>query len=367
MKYYFKSIHKEVLNSLGNYFNDNWDFKSYPIEKSLSSKDRLKFKIAKFLKSFGLIRVNDIESVFEKMKTEIETFELLFNLLENNVSRNLLIRLLCYRGMGHRRVKLPINNEKYWKGLNTVETLIEVGENIDPKFSDYVLYKFNLEKLGFPIKIYFNKLGILVDFIVKQYEYEDHDFKICAHKDEVVIDGGGCWGDTALYFSNQVGENGKVYVFEFISGNIDILKRNLELNPDLKNSIELVRHPLWSVSGTDIFFSENGPASKVSTNYFQDSTGKTQTLSIDDLVNNNCLTRLDFIKLDIEGAELEALKGAINSLTKFRPKLAIALYHDYRDFRIIPKYLDDLNLGYKFYLSHCTMSKAETILFATTV
>ena len=68
--------------------------------------------------------------------------------------------------------------------------------------------------------------------------------------------------------------------------------------------------------------------------------------------------------MDIEGAELPALRGATSVLQKFRPKLAISLYHSMDDFVDIPKYLNSLELGYEFYLSHGTIYHEETVLIA---
>lgn len=68
--------------------------------------------------------------------------------------------------------------------------------------------------------------------------------------------------------------------------------------------------------------------------------------------------------MDIEGAEPFALKGAIETIKTFKPVLAIAIYHSIDDFIHIPKWIDSLNLGYKFYLGHYTIHSEETILFA---
>ena len=76
------------------------------------------------------------------------------------------------------------------------------------------------------------------------------------------------------------------------------------------------------------------------------------------------LSKVNFIKMDIEGAELAALHGAEITLRQFRPKLAICVYHQLEDFWTIPQFLDGLDLGYRFYLRHFTAYGEETVLFA---
>lgn len=86
--------------------------------------------------------------------------------------------------------------------------------------------------------------------------------------------------------------------------------------------------------------------------------------AIDGLVEQENLDRLSFIKMDIEGAELDALKGAEASIRRFRPKLAISLYHSLSDFHTIPAWIESLDLGYRFHLKHATIHAEETVLFA---
>ncbi len=68
--------------------------------------------------------------------------------------------------------------------------------------------------------------------------------------------------------------------------------------------------------------------------------------------------------MDIEGAEPLALKGAVETIKRFKPKLAIAIYHSMDDFIKIPIWIIELNLGYKLYLGHYTIHSEETIIFA---
>jgi hypothetical protein len=54
--------------------------------------------------------------------------------------------------------------------------------------------------------------------------------------------------------------------------------------------------------------------------------------------------------MDIEGAELEALKGASETIIKHKPNLAISLYHKPQDLWEIPNFIKSLRNDYKFYL-----------------
>ena len=138
----------------------------------------------------------------------------------------------------------------------------------------------------------------------------------------------------------------------------------MEMNPTYAKAIELVPNPLWSVSGLDLFIEGNGPATRVASQSDDPAATKIKALCIDDLVQQRCLNRLDFIKMDIEGAEMHALIGAEKSIRRFCPKLAIAVYHRTQDLWEIPEWLDKLDLGYRFYLRHFTIHQEETVLFA---
>jgi FkbM family methyltransferase len=76
--------------------------------------------------------------------------------------------------------------------------------------------------------------------------------------------------------------------------------------------------------------------------------------------------RPTFISMDIEGAELEALKGAERTITLHRPDLAVCVYHSPSHLWEIPLYLHGLGLGYRFYLRNYTSFIGETVLYAAT-
>jgi FkbM family methyltransferase len=143
------------------------------------------------------------------------------------------------------------------------------------------------------------------------------------------------------------------------------MRKNFELNPFLKPRIEIVENALWDKSGNTMSYSENGPATRLGSNNPNATDTSVMSVTIDDLVKTKKLPRMDFIKMDVEGAELAALKGAEHTLRRFKPKLAICVYHRLEDFFDIPDYLASLQLGYRFFLRHFTIHIDETVLFAT--
>ena len=182
-----------------------------------------------------------------------------------------------------------------------------------------------------------------------------------------MIDAGCCWGETAMYFAHEVGPAGVVVAFEFIPSNLDVFRCTQDLNPHLKERVRLVESPIWQSSGRKLYYVDWGPGSRVTDDVDKYPPhavqGVVETVTIDETVDRLGLPRVDFIKMDIEGAELDALRGAEASIRRNRPKLAISLYHNPQDIETIPRYLAGLDLGYRFYLDHHTIHQNETVLF----
>ncbi len=283
----------------------------------------------------------------------------------NSESKKLIVKLMAYRIAGFTKVKLPVNNKEYWKGLERAKALKINGDTYNPHFIHLILNKFDLKEIGYDISLYFNELGIAIDFIIEQYAYKLNGKKIVGvDAGDVVFDVGGCWGDTALYFASKAGKDGQVFSFEFVPNNIELFNINTNLNPELQSRIELIRYPVSNTSHNQIYFKDAGPSSRIESQPFEGQTGSTTTLTIDDFVAGHGLTKVDFIKMDIEGAESFALKGALETIRKFRPKLAIATYHSLDDFVNIPQWIIDLGLGYELFLGHYTIHSEETVCFA---
>lgn len=95
-----------------------------------------------------------------------------------------------------------------------------------------------------------------------------------------------------------------------------------------------------------------------------------------DHVNGNCVAKMysidevlkgekaTFIKMDIEGSELEALQGAKKTIKKYKPILAICVYHKREDIWKIADYILSLHKDYTLYFRHYSLIHTETVLYA---
>jgi FkbM family methyltransferase len=350
----------EILRSLGNNYRDNFD------------EDRFG-KVRKFIREIQqwLIDKLHLESLVRldvKHIAALCSIDPLYYLLNDVNSKELLVKILAYRALGYKKVKLPLNTPAFWQSLKLAKSLVsDVNDYIQLDFKSWRLHKTKLERIGFPIELYAHPLGTLAEFILKQYEYTKiNGEKIKAEKGDIVIDAGGCYGDTALYFAHEVGKDGQVFSFEFMPDNLEIFEKNMLLNKNLADKINLIEKPLWSESNKSAYYVKYGPGTCITFAPTKRATGKVATITLDDFIDNMKIPKVNFIKMDIEGAEKCSLEGATETIKKFKPKLAIALYHKLSDFLQIPNFLDSLNLGYKFYLGHYTIHAEETVLFAET-
>jgi len=299
----------------------------------------------------------DTSDLFATIEKDKDKWQQAYELLADNYSRRLFVDLQAYRILGARHVKLPTNNAGYWKKRRLLKKYYRGKTHLPgPGMGTFVI-----PIDGESVRISCHALHVLNTFILEQYSCARLSPKACVQKGDVVIDGGGCWGDSAVYFAVKAGEFGRIYSFEFDEANVSLFRTNLAANPNLAGRIQIVSRGLWSASGERITWASNGPSSHLN----EKGTGPlTSTISIDNFVEEAGLDRLNFIKLDIEGAEYPTLVGAEISLRRFTPKLAISVYHAPEDLHRIVSHLNDLQLGYVFALDHFTIHGEETVLFA---
>lgn len=367
MNNFKRSLKKKLLQSqYNNYGIDNYDEYRFGrlIKVDIPTSDLL-IKIKRGIKKItGYKKRQYLNIQNELLKNYGDGLQRIYECINTN-DQKLLVDIIAYRLLGYKKVKLKRNNNDYWNAIEVVKSLEDNNDTFDPHFLHFILQKHNLKKIGYDIRLYCSGLGVACDFIFEQYAYKSGDKPIVSvEKGDTVMDLGACWGDTALYFASKTGEYGKVYSFEFIPGNIKLFNLNTSLNPNLLRQIKLIQFPVSNQSGKRIYFKDKGPSSRIESVPFEMQTGYTTTISIDDFVRSNNITKVDFIKMDIEGEELNALEGAKETIKRFRPKLAISIYHSIDDFILIPNWIKELNLAYKLRLGHYTIHAEETIIFA---
>lgn len=356
MSTFCRAMAMAMSKSIKGFYPDNFDREIRTLNIRHKAKLLVEASIEKVRRMLGintaLLMVNSNNYYFR----HVDKFEETFEVLCDEASREKYVELLLYRMLGFTKVKLSLNTEQFWMARLSTDAY-KRSDRIPVDFRDGYLDLYDLSEAGYDIKLYFVRNGVFVDFILQQYNYSD---LVCVEHGDVVIDAGGCWGDTALYFAARGAET--VFVYEFIPSNLAILQENLWLNPRYEGCILSVNKAVWERSGIDLSFEDRGPGSRVAEAGVYN--GSVQTLSIDDLVIDRKLSKVDFIKMDIEGAELSALKGAAETIRRYKPKLAISAYHKPDDLVLIPKYIKSLNPNYQFYLDYYTIVGDEIMLYA---
>lgn len=92
-----------------------------------------------------------------------------------------------------------------------------------------------------------------------------------------------------------------------------------------------------------------------------DGAVEIEATSIDNVLGGG---RADFIKMDIEGSELAALRGAEKTILKFKPILAVSVYHKPEDIFAIPEYILSLVPEYRLYLRNYSLGAYDNVLYA---
>lgn len=190
-----------------------------------------------------------------------------------------------------------------------------------------------------------------------------YDWKLLAlNTEDVIVDGGAYIGDTVLEIEKYLGtlRPKKICAFEPDEKNYGELINNV----GHRDSVICVKSGLWKKNTKVSFENSASVASRIS----EDADAEIDVVSLDELSSDLAeLNEVTVIKMDVEGSELNALKGAEELLKKNMPRLAICIYHRNEDLIDIVDYLRNITSGsknYKFYLRQHSFSAEETVLYA---
>lgn len=161
------------------------------------------------------------------------------------------------------------------------------------------------------------------NYLITGNIYEPDVFSVFCHlirKDDVFID----IGANAGYYSILAAKAGaSVYAFEPIPETYQRLCRNMELNQ--LDTVKTLRMGLGEKMNSEIFYYDkksSGSSSRANLDYFSDGMAvqiECPVMMLDEVCVRENIDRVDLIKCDVEGGELFALRGGVQTLRKYRP------------------------------------------------
>jgi FkbM family methyltransferase len=203
-----------------------------------------------------------------------------------------------------------------------------------------------------------HRLSLDTNFLseIKEIQYQQWFDKELIQRNPcaVFVDAGAYDGDTAEAFHQFNGNCKKIYAFEIDEENA--LKAKIRL----KNITEAKVYPL-GVSDTKkkVKFDKTG-ITNAHLNQNNAEGVEITVVSIDDQIKDS----ITYLKMDVEGSEEDAIKGAARQITLNSPYLGIAVYHKAGDVWKIFEQIKKINPNYRFYLRHYTDVAYETVLYA---
>ena len=308
--------------------------------------------------------MNYIDKKTHELLNELELFT------QREIEEHIFEKLKMIPAETQTNIDTFLSQFTFWGRLTTIEdnTIIKVGsflkENVKElkKFytslSDYRSkktfyaivnnwYNYDLKNLGEVIEKYFP-------------HYFDLDIiPIC--KNEVFVDLGAYTGDTIEEFIKTYGDESykKIYAYEITDDSMHALKENLYSYPRIIYTKKAVMD-----------FVGNGSiiAHEISTSSNQVLNEEEGDLLITTL-DEDIKEKITILKMDIEGSEIHALKGSEKHLIEDHPTLIISIYHGYDDFLRIWKYINSLEIHYKYYLRYYggPIFPTEIVLYAVPV
>lgn len=187
------------------------------------------------------------------------------------------------------------------------------------------------------------------------YEYQPQKqyFEDFIHfgPNEVFLDVGGFDGFTSKLFMEKCPDYKEIHVLEPDKKNLITIKDNLS-----KYEKVVIHDFGLSDSESDVRFNSLGPSSRIS------NKGESG-IKVKPLDSIHFKNKITFVKMDIEGAESNAIKGATDTIKRFHPAIAVSVYHKVDDFRVIPNLILGIRDDYKLFLRHYTEGVIETVMY----
>jgi FkbM family methyltransferase len=206
-------------------------------------------------------------------------------------------------------------------------------------------------------KYSYNNYDNALKYSVEDVQYFPDDIMVLG-ENEVFVDAGVYDGGTSIHFMKRVKDKFRmIYAFEPDRMNYELSKINLKSVIE-EGKLKLFDKGLYDENKKIGFCESGGNGSHIVTS--SEAASTISVVSLDSAVDDD----VTFIKMDIEGAEQNALKGMIKTIKKCRPKLVVCLYHSLEDLWEIPLWMADNIEDYKYYIRHHARIECETVLYA---
>lgn len=198
--------------------------------------------------------------------------------------------------------------------------------------------------------------GSMLPIIIDSFQYFDlKELPRCDR--EIFADVGSYDGMTSVRFIDWCKGSGECICFEPDKRNISRIRRtSADYGID---TFTIIPKGAWSESTTLRFASDRDTVSHIAWND-ESADSSIEVAKLDDELAGKKIT---FIKMDIEGAEYEALRGAKEIIEKDKPKLAICVYHKPEDIWEIPSIILRFRPDYRFFLRHYSLHNGETVMY----
>jgi FkbM family methyltransferase len=341
------SVISEFFVSMHKTLQDNFDARRYNVDVRDHSREFALSEHSFFLDWFFTHQAD----LFEAQQ-----------LLSDETSRQMFRALVLYRLGGHLHVRLPsavARNTERRRRFDEVTVATPSDIQLPGRFGRLAHYDFQWDSRRYVIDCI--QGGLVGALVYGQYQYDRDGVRVMPEPGDHVIDGGACLGDTAMLFSHLVGAEGRVYAFDPVEEHLLVCMENTRTMPHANVSVLPVGLSNENVDARPIRVGGYAPGFKA--RQPSGCQGPVPVRALDFMVESGEVKRIDFLKLDVEGAELDALRGGLNSILRFRPKMAISLYHKPNDLFEIIRFVSRAFPFYELYLDHYTIHREETVLY----
>jgi FkbM family methyltransferase len=276
-------------------------------------------------------------------------------------SRIIFRDLLVYRYASPRLSRLANDRSRFeqleWRMASNI-TSSPLDKVVTNSLGE-TLRLWSVRYRGTDLEVITSKYGLYWMLDSDQYYLQRDGIFVGPRSGDVVIDCGCHIGDISLRFAIDVGPNGEVFGFDPDAKHVAISRQNAVRNR-LGSRLRFIP---FGVSDHCV---ERGAeqADPSDVNAGRRLAASDATIPIDSFCKKEKITSVDFIKMDIEGSEMEAIRGAEHTIKSCRPKLAICLYHRPDDLWEITNYIAASYPFYRLFLGHHSLHKEETVLYA---